>query len=120
MSDQVVVEDRLAGSPGKVESRKKEREDGREEHMLGEWSATALAGNDIMSSCLYTVGLVSQSAGKVAPLAFIFVSVVLYLIKSVYAMAVLSFPHNGGSYNLLAHVAPKPLAAFAATLSIIR
>lgn len=88
-------------------------------NMLGEWSATALCGNDLLSSCLYTIGLVTQKAGKAAPLSFIFVSLVLYLIKNVYAMAVLSFPQNGGSYNVLAHVAPRPLAVLAATLSII-
>lgn len=133
VSDQMLVEDGLgmmiATPGGRSESAK---EGGRREgestsgsggaeggHMLGEWSATALCGNDLLSSCCYTIGLVTQNAGKVAPLSFIFVSLVLLLLKSVYAMAVLSFPHNGGSYNVLAHVAPRPLATFAATLSII-
>jgi amino acid transporter len=133
VSDQMLVEDGLGmmiaspgGRPenGKEGGRRKGEStsgSGGQEggHMLGEWSATALCGNDLLSSCLYTIGLVTQKAGKIAPLSFIFVSLVLYLIKSVYAMAVLSFPHNGGSYNVLAHVAPRPLAAFAATLSII-
>lgn len=101
----------------------------------------------------------TQSAGKLSPLAFVMVSLVLYLIKvdthmtrvdtyayiravgrpaiwlqtpifigldpstpipqAVYAMAVLSFPHNGGAYNVLVNVAPRPIAALGASLTII-
>jgi hypothetical protein len=28
--------------------------------LLGEWHATAIAGNDISSSCLYTAGICAQ------------------------------------------------------------
>ena len=35
---------------------------------LGEWHATALAGNDITSSCLYASGIISHAAG--APTAY--------------------------------------------------
>lgn len=34
-------------------------------------------------------------------------------------MAVLSFPHNGGAYNVLVNVAPRPIAALGASLTII-
>jgi hypothetical protein len=41
-----------------------EIEDSRkEEPKLGEWSATAICGNDILSSVLYVSGLVTTSAG---------------------------------------------------------
>jgi hypothetical protein len=30
------------------------------DHLLGEWRATAIAGNDISSSCLYTAGICAQ------------------------------------------------------------
>ena len=32
------------------------KEETREEHLIDEWPATALSGNDILSSCLYTIG----------------------------------------------------------------
>ena len=42
-----------------------EIEDSRkEEPKLGEWSATAICGNDILSSVLYVSGLVTTSAGQ--------------------------------------------------------
>lgn len=85
-----------------------------EDKLIDEWPATALCANDLMSSCLYAIGLVTVYAGKAAPFAFILVAFVLYLFKSIYATAVLSFPKNGGSYNLLVNAAPKPVAAFGA------
>jgi len=33
---------------------------GKSHKMLGEWRATAIAGNDISSSCLYTAGICAQ------------------------------------------------------------
>lgn len=38
----------------------------REHPKLGQFPATAIAGNDITSSCLYVAGLVIQTAGAVA------------------------------------------------------
>lgn len=34
--------------------------DDKNHKKLGEWSATAIAGNDISSSCLYTAGICAQ------------------------------------------------------------
>ena len=85
-----------------------------EDKLIDEWPATALCANDLMSSCLYAIGLVTIYAGKAAPLAFVAVACVLYLFRSIYATAVLSFPKNGGSYNLLVNAAPKPIAALGA------
>lgn len=53
----------------------------------------------------------AQVAGSLTPIAFILVSMVLYLYRGIYAMGVLTFPYNGGSYNLLANVTPKWAAA---------
>lgn len=55
--------------------------DHRQPPKLNQWEATAICGNDIMASCLYVVGLVTVSAGKMAPVALLLVSCVLYLIR---------------------------------------
>jgi hypothetical protein len=39
--------------------RKKDETDSSHK-LLGEWHATAIAGNDISSSCLYTAGICAQ------------------------------------------------------------
>lgn len=40
-----------------------EREKGTHE-LLGEWRASSICSNDILSSCFYTIGLVTSYAGK--------------------------------------------------------
>ena len=37
-----------------------EKSTGQSSKLLGEWRATAIAGNDISSSCLYTAGICAQ------------------------------------------------------------
>jgi hypothetical protein len=56
--------------------------------MLNQFYATAIAGNDLTSSVLYTVGLTARYAGQLAPICLFFVGIVLYLFRSVYAEVV--------------------------------
>lgn len=92
---------------------------GRERPKLQEWEATAICANDILSSCLYVVGLVVAAAGKMAPVALLLVSCVLYLLRFMYAEAVTALPMNGGSYNILLNTTTKGFASFAATLALV-
>ncbi|KAG7380260.1 hypothetical protein PHYBOEH_011530 [Phytophthora boehmeriae] len=86
---------------------------------LGEWPSTAICGNDILASVLYSSGIVAAKAGKLTPLAQTLVAVVLYLFRSIYEEAVSAIPLNGGSYNVLLNTTSKRTAAVAATLGII-
>ncbi|TDH68785.1 hypothetical protein CCR75_005399 [Bremia lactucae] len=86
---------------------------------LGEWPSTAICGNDILASVLYSSGIVSAKAGKLTPLAQTLVAFVLYLFRSIYEEAVTAIPLNGGSYNILLNTTSKRTAAVAATLGII-
>ncbi|OQR93876.1 transmembrane protein [Achlya hypogyna] len=88
-------------------------------HLLAEWPATAICGNDILSSVLYSAGLVALTAGKLAPVALAFVSLVLYLYRFIYEEVVTAIPMNGGSYNCLLNTTSKRFAAIAACLSIL-
>ena len=36
----------------------------KSDKLLGEWHATAIAGNDISSSCLYTAGICAQRGNE--------------------------------------------------------
>ncbi|GLE04336.1 hypothetical protein PINS_up013251 [Pythium insidiosum] len=88
-------------------------------HLLGEWPSTAICGNDILSSVLYSSGLVAEKAGKLAPIPLILVSVVLYFFRFIYEEVVTAIPLNGGSYNVLLNTTSKRVAAFGATLGIL-
>lgn len=86
---------------------------------LGEWPATAICGNDILSSCLYVSGLVAGKAGKLAPVALAMVGGILYLYRFVYGEVINAIPMNGGSYNVLLNTTTKRIASFAASLAIL-
>lgn len=86
---------------------------------LGQWSATAICGNDITSSCLYVSALAILYAGKLAPVALLLVVGVLYLFRSVYVEVVGALPLNGGAYNALLNTTSKFRASLAACLTIL-
>ncbi|SFI30067.1 APC family permease [Halpernia frigidisoli] len=86
---------------------------------LGEWSATAICGNDITSSCLYVSALTIVAAGQYAWLALLFVAAILFLFRKIYGEVVGSLPLNGGAYNVLLNSSTKSNAALAACLTIL-
>uniref|UniRef100_K3XAH6 Amino acid permease/ SLC12A domain-containing protein n=1 Tax=Globisporangium ultimum (strain ATCC 200006 / CBS 805.95 / DAOM BR144) TaxID=431595 RepID=K3XAH6_GLOUD len=88
-------------------------------HQLSQWPSTAICGNDILSSVLYSSGLVAVKAGKLMPIPLILVSIVLYFFRFIYEEVVTAIPLNGGSYNVLLNTTSKRFAAFGAALGII-
>jgi amino acid transporter len=86
---------------------------------LDEFSSTAIAGNDILSSCLYVCGIAILFAGVYAPFVFFAVVFVLYLYKHVYTEVVEALPLNGGAYNCLLNATSKPLAAIAGVMTVL-
>lgn len=86
---------------------------------LGTWSATAICGNDITSSCLYVSALCAAQAGVLAPLVLVIVAVVLYLFRKVYAEVGSALPLNGGCYTVLLNTTNKRVAAAAACLTLL-
>src|SRR5438270_10712945 len=96
--------------------------EGKKHTKLGEWSATAICGNDILSSCLYVSGIAVIFAGIYAPLVLAIIALVLFFYKAVYTEVVEALPINGGAYNCLLNGTSKTLAAIAGittTLSYI-
>ncbi|KDO21989.1 hypothetical protein SPRG_12848 [Saprolegnia parasitica CBS 223.65] len=88
-------------------------------HLLSEWPATAISGNDLLGSVLYSAGIVASKAGCLSPICMAMVSLVLYLFRFIYEEVVTAIPMNGGSYNCLLNATSKRVAAVAACLSIL-
>lgn len=86
---------------------------------LGEWSATAICGNDITSSVLYVSALTIGVAGIYAPLGLLAVSLVLFLFRKIYGEVGSALPLNGGAYTVLLNTTNKKIAATAATITIV-
>ena len=97
------------------------QEDDETKHgiLLQELEATAISGNDILSSTFYVSGLVTLSAGILAPVCLAFVGLVLYLFRGIYHETVMALPCNGGTYNILLNCTSKQFASMAAVFAII-
>ncbi|MCB0335282.1 MAG: APC family permease [Bdellovibrionales bacterium] len=102
----------------KTDSGKIKRLD-QEKHLLGTWSATAICGNDITSSCLYVSALCASQAGVYAPLVLAMVAAILYLFRKIYGEVGSALPLNGGTYTLLLNTTNKKFAAAAACLTLL-
>ncbi len=86
---------------------------------LGQWAATAICGNDILSSCLYVSGIAVIYAGIFAPVVLVIIVAILFFYKAVYTEVVEALPINGGAYNCLLNATSKSLAAVAGVLTIL-
>ncbi|RLN49956.1 hypothetical protein BBJ28_00019982, partial [Nothophytophthora sp. Chile5] len=87
--------------------------------LLSELPATAICGNDILSSVLYSASSVTAKAGKLMPIPLLMVSIVLFFFRFIYEEVVTAIPMNGGTYNALLNTTSKRTAAVAACLSIL-
>ncbi|KAI9895607.1 hypothetical protein PsorP6_018654 [Peronosclerospora sorghi] len=76
---------------------------------LRELPATAICGNDILASVLYSASSVAAKAGKLMPVPVLLVSIVLFAFRFIYEEVVTAIPLNGGHRT----------AAVAACLSIL-
>eukprot|EP01039_Chlorochromonas_danica_P009568 gene9568-10575_t len=94
-------------------------DEAREHAKLGTLGSISIAGLDLTGSCLYTAGVATANAGKLAPLALFAVTLMLYFFRLVYSEVVTAIPVNGGTYNLMLQVANKKVAGFVAALSIL-
>jgi amino acid transporter len=92
--------------------------EGRKER-LGQWSATAICGNDITSSCLYVSAIATVYAQALAPVALLIVAGILFLYRKIYTEVVEALPLNGGAYNCLLNSTRKFTASFAACLTLL-
>eukprot|EP01138_Halocafeteria_seosinensis_P001018 gb/GECG01001042.1/.p1 GENE.gb/GECG01001042.1/~~gb/GECG01001042.1/.p1 ORF type:complete len:679 (+),score=40.93 gb/GECG01001042.1/:1-2037(+) len=86
---------------------------------LGQWTSTAISGNDITSSCLYVSGLCAAAAGRLAPIALLIVGIMLYLFRAIYGEVGTALPVNGGAYNVLLNSTTKGVASLAACLTLL-
>ena len=86
---------------------------------LGAWTATAICGNDITSSCLYVSAIAIVYAHALAPVALLLAAGVLYLYRKIYTEVVEALPLDGGAYNCLLNCTRKFDASFAACLTLL-
>ncbi|KAG6592450.1 Amino Acid-Polyamine-Organocation (APC) Family [Phytophthora cinnamomi] len=76
---------------------------------LGEWTATSISGNAILSSVLFSAGQTIAKAGKLAPVTQLFVVTVVYCLRWVFEEVMSAVPLNGGFYTAVLNSAPKKI-----------
>ena len=81
--------------------------------------STAIAGNDLLASVLYTTGLVCSVCGQLAPIAVLLACLALYPFRKIFQECGTALPLNGGVYVALLNSASKFTATFAASCSLI-
>ncbi len=86
---------------------------------LNQFFATAICGNDILSSTFYVSGIAIAFSGVFAPLILLFIGLVLFFYKSVYTEVVEALPTNGGAYNCLLNASSKTFASVAGTMTLL-
>lgn len=86
---------------------------------LNQFFATALCGNDILSSTLYVSGIAIFFAGIYAPIVLLLIGLLLFFYKAVYTEVVESLPINGGVYNCLLNGSSKIVAAIAGVITFL-
>lgn len=86
---------------------------------LNQWFATAICGNDILSSTFYVSGIAIIFAGVYAPFILAFIGLVLFFYKSVYTEVVEALPINGGAYNCLLNATSKSIASLAGVTTVL-
>eukprot|EP00727_Mastigamoeba_balamuthi_P000301 m51a1_g10268 hypothetical protein (760) ;mRNA; r:32373-35977 len=80
---------------------------------------SAIAGNDLLGSILYTAGPCAVACGKLSPIALGIVAIPLFFYRYIYAECVLAIPLNGGVYNILLNSSTKMFAALASVLMLL-
>ncbi|KAI9906863.1 hypothetical protein PsorP6_004411 [Peronosclerospora sorghi] len=86
---------------------------------MRELPATAISGNDILASVLYSASSVAAKSGKRMPVHVLFVSIMLFAFRFIYVEVVTAIALNGGTYNALLNTTSRRTAAVAACLSIL-
>jgi len=86
---------------------------------LDPYRSTAISGNDLMASVLYTTGLVCVASGQLAPIVMFLCVCSLYPFVKIFQECGTAIPLNGGVYVALLNSSNKLVATFAASCSLI-
>lgn len=88
-------------------------------HQLDVYRSTAIAGNDLLASVLYTTGIVCTACGQLAPFSMFICCLCLFPFRKIFQECGTALPLNGGVYVALLNSASKFIATFAASCSLL-
>ncbi|POM76303.1 Amino Acid-Polyamine-Organocation (APC) Family [Phytophthora palmivora] len=109
----------VQGRTDEINAINDELQANEKKNKLGEWTATSISGNAILSSVLFSAGQTIAKAGKLAPITQFFVVTVVYCLRWVFEEVMSAVPLNGGFYTAMLNSAPKKIAAICAVFSVL-
>ncbi|KAG2134799.1 amino acid permease-domain-containing protein [Suillus clintonianus] len=96
-----------------------ERKFFREQQVLGQFTASALAANDILGGVFYTLPSVVAVAGVYSPISLFVAALTLFLWRPVMEEMASALPISGASYTYLLNVSTKSVALLGAALLLL-
>ncbi|KAF5310403.1 hypothetical protein D9758_018960, partial [Tetrapyrgos nigripes] len=108
---QLTEEDYAAG-----EAVVKARQD---EKVLGQFTASALAGNAVLGSVFYALPAVVGVASVYSPISLLIATVALFLWRPIMEELGSAFPMQGAPYSYVLNISTKPLALLSASLLLL-
>ncbi|KAG1859294.1 amino acid permease-domain-containing protein [Suillus subluteus] len=91
----------------------------REQQVLGQFTASALAANDILGGVFYTLPSVVAVAGVYSPLSLFVAALTLFLWRPVMEEMASALPISGAPYTYLLNVSTKSVALLGAALLLL-
>ncbi|OJA13239.1 hypothetical protein AZE42_12534 [Rhizopogon vesiculosus] len=91
----------------------------REQQVLGQFTASALAANDILGGVFYTLPSVVAVAGVYSPISLFVAALTLFLWRPIMEELASAFPISGAPYSYLLNVSTKSVALLGAALLLL-
>ncbi|KAH9474571.1 hypothetical protein JR316_0013033 [Psilocybe cubensis] len=98
----------------RVKVEREEREKG-----LGQWTASALAGNAVLGSVFYALPAVVGVAGVYSPISLFIAALVLFLWRPIMEELAAALPISGAPYTYILNISTKSLALVTAALLLL-
>ncbi|TFK75584.1 hypothetical protein BDN72DRAFT_757165 [Pluteus cervinus] len=87
--------------------------------VLGQFTASALAGNDVLGGVFYTLPAVVAVAGVYSPISLFIAPLVLFLWRPVMEALASALPISGAPYTYILNVSTKSFALVSAALLLL-
>ncbi|KXN88407.1 hypothetical protein AN958_07313 [Leucoagaricus sp. SymC.cos] len=107
---------RIVLSSDDLKTGDSELEDLKKEKVLGQFTASALAGNAVLGSVFYALPAVVAVGGVFSPISLSVATLILFLWRPIMKELASALPISGGPYTYLLNVSSKPLALVSASL----
>ncbi|KAF8152993.1 amino acid permease-domain-containing protein [Crassisporium funariophilum] len=91
----------------------------RGERVLGQWTASALAGNAVFGSVFYALPAVVAVGGIYSPVSLFVATLILFLWRPIMEELASALPISGAPYTYILNVSTKTFALMAASLLLL-